>query len=86
MESPLVDRVAKDALTRRYLALNPVALKRGIARCQDRLLELARSKPNDRRKEVNHHEHPWKKTLSPRQARLEADISGEATSEPIRTS
>jgi hypothetical protein len=86
LESPLVDRVAKDALTRCYLELNPVALKLDIARCQDRLLELARTKPNDRRKEVNHHDHPWKRTFSPRRARLEADISGEATGGPIRTS
>ena len=86
LESPLVDQLAKDALTRCYLELNPVSLKLDIARCQDRLLELARTKPDDRRKEVDHHDHPWKRALSPRQARLEADISREATREPIRTS
>jgi len=86
LESPLVDQGVKDTLTRAYLELNPVSLKLDITRCQDRLLEIARTKPTDARKEVNHHDHPWKRTYSPRQARLEADISGEATKEPIRTS
>ena len=86
LESTLVDQAGKDALTRRYLELNPVSLKLDITRCQDRLLEIARTKPGQTRKEVNHHDHPWKRANSPRQARLEADISGEATSKPIRTS
>ena len=86
LESPLVDQGVKDTLTRAYLELNPVSLKLDITRCQDRLLEIARTKPTDAQKEVNHHDHPWKRTYSPRQARLEADISGEATKEPIRTS
>jgi len=86
VDSPLVAEEAKDALTRCYLELNPVALKLDIARSQDRLLELARTKPTDRRKEVNHRDHPFKKTFSHRQARLDADISREATREPIRTS
>jgi hypothetical protein len=86
LESPLIDQLAKDALTRCYLELNPVSLKLDIARCQDRLLEPARTKPDDRRKEVDHHDHPWKRAYSPRQARLEADISREATRQPIRTS
>ena len=86
LDSPLVQTEAKDVLTRRYLELNPVALKLAITRCQDRLLVLARTKPLDARKEVDHRDHPWKRAFSARQAALEADISGEATREPIRTS
>lgn len=86
LESPLVADEAKDVLTRRYLELNPVALKLEIGRCQDRLLELASMKVPESRREVDHSNHPWKRTFSPRLARLEPDISGEATSEPIRTS
>jgi hypothetical protein len=86
VDSPLVAAEAKDALTRCYLELNPVVLKLDIARCQDRLLELARTKPTDLRKEVNRRDHPFRRTFSIRQARLNADISREATREPIRTS
>jgi len=86
MDSPLVADEAKDALTRHYLELNPVALKLDIARCQDQLLELARTKPTNPRKEVNRRDHPFKRSFSLRQARLDADISGEATRQPIRTS
>jgi hypothetical protein len=86
LESPLVEDEAKDVLTRRYLDLNPVALKLDIARCQDRLLELALTKPTERRKQVDHRNHPWRKPFSFREVALQADISGEATREPIRTS
>jgi len=86
MDSPLVADEAKDALTQHYLELNPVALKLDIARCQDQLLELARTKPTNPRKEVNRRDHPFKRSFSLRQARLDADISGEATRQPIRTS
>ena len=86
VDSPLVAQKAKDALTRQYFELNPVALKLDIARCQDRLLELARTKPINPRKEVNRRDHPFKSNFSFRQARLDADISREATREPIRTS
>jgi hypothetical protein len=86
VDSPLVAENAKDALTQRYLELNPVALKLDIARCQDRLLELARTKPTNPRKKVNRRDHPFKRTYSLRQAQLDADILGEATREPIRTS
>ncbi|MEW6059922.1 MAG: hypothetical protein AB1551_07285, partial [Actinomycetota bacterium] len=37
--------------------LNPAELKRRIAACQDRLLQINRAKP-DRRKEVNRPGHP----------------------------
>lgn len=43
---------AKKALTQQYLTLNPVQLKRDIAGCQDKLLELARRKQKPNRKEV----------------------------------
>lgn len=86
LESPLIHQDAKAALTHRFLELNPATLKRKIACCQDRLLDIARTKSTDQRKEVIRHDHPWRTTISPRQARLDADISGEATREPIRTS
>ena len=87
LESPLVEDQDKEALTRSYLELNPVTLKLEIALCQDRLLDLARTKTPDMREGVNSPpDHPWRRTFSARQARLDAGISGEATGEPIRTS
>jgi len=64
LESPLVDDDAKAELTRSYLELNPVSLKLEITRCQDRLLEIARTKTLDPKKEVNRHDHPWRRTFS----------------------
>jgi len=44
-----------------YRSLNPVGLKRDIARCQDRLLDLSRLKEERRRKEVRTSpDHPWR--------------------------
>ena len=55
---------AKAALTATYLGLNPVELKRHIGRCQDRLLNIARTKP-ERRKEVGYPPgHPFKRSYS----------------------
>lgn len=63
LEHPEVPVETKDALTRAYLELNPAALKREIGRCQDRLLELARTKPD--RKEVRPSpDHPFRRTFS----------------------
>lgn len=63
LEHPAITEEAKDALTRTYLTLNPAQLKRDIARCQDRLLELARTKPD--RKEVHPPpDHPFRRTFS----------------------
>jgi hypothetical protein len=65
ISSPHITSTDKHRLTDRYLQLNPVVLKRNIGRCQDRLLELARTKDRDRRREVsNPPDHPWKATLS----------------------
>lgn len=67
LDSPHVSEGAKYALTKTYLELNPAALKREIGRCQDRLLELAKSKP-EKRKEVGlPPDHPFRETFSRRQ-------------------
>lgn len=51
---------AKEALRQIYLQLNPVQLKRQITACQDRLLDVSRSK-SDRRKEVKPPpDHPFR--------------------------
>jgi hypothetical protein len=52
LASPHVQEVAKEALTATYVTLNPVELKRQIAGCQDRLIDIAHTKP-ERRKEVS---------------------------------
>ncbi len=57
LASPHVSEQAKAALTRTYLGLNPAELKRRIAACQTRLLEINRTKP-DRRKGVKRPGHP----------------------------
>ena len=63
---PEIPQPAKEALTRTYLELNPAELKRQIGRCQDRLLELAATKPA--RKEVHPSpDHPFRSTFSWRQ-------------------
>jgi hypothetical protein len=43
---------AKRALTEQYLELNPAELKREIARCQDKLVKIARKKTSTKMKEV----------------------------------
>jgi hypothetical protein len=43
---------AKKALTQQYLELNPAELKREIARCQDKLVKIARKKTSTKMKEV----------------------------------
>ncbi len=45
LESRHVAEAAKQDLGETYLSLNPAQLKRDLAACQDRLLELTRSKP-----------------------------------------
>lgn len=67
LESPYVAKEAKAELTRIYLELNPAELKRRIGRCQDRLLELVKNKP-DRGGEVTPPpDHPFRETFSWRQ-------------------
>jgi hypothetical protein len=65
---PEVTEQAKVALTETYLALNPVELKRAIGRCQDRLIDIARSKPELRREVGRSPDHPFRRTMSWRQA------------------
>jgi hypothetical protein len=65
--SPDVAEAAKDELTRTYMGLNPAELKRQITACQDRLLEISRSKP-ERRKEVKPpSDHPFRATYGRRE-------------------
>ena len=52
LDSPHVEGAAKEELRRTYLALNPAQLKRDLAACQERLLELGLPKPTIGR-EVN---------------------------------
>jgi hypothetical protein len=62
--SPQVSRQAKRTLTRTYRELNPAELKRQIGSCQDRLIELAASKP-ELGKEVGYPSgHPFKRDFS----------------------
>jgi hypothetical protein len=57
LESPHVSGDTKACLTRIYLQLNPAELKRRMADCQSRLLQINRTKP-DRSKEVRRPGHP----------------------------
>ncbi len=67
LDSPHIAEGAKQKLTASYLGLNPAELKRAIGRSQDRLLELARAKP-ERGKEVRRPpDHPFRETFSWRQ-------------------
>jgi hypothetical protein len=56
----------KRALTETYLGLNPAELERRIASCQDRLLQLSRTKP-DRREVIPAPDHPFRETFSYRE-------------------
>ena len=80
LETEGLPRPAKDELEATYLTLNPAELRRRIGRCQDRLVELVKTK-QERRKEVRRppsppRPAPWKD----RRARERyADIFREAT-------
>jgi hypothetical protein len=86
LESSLVADRDKQVLTHTYLELNPVTLRKEIGACQDRLLELARTKPLKPRKEMDHRTHPWEGTFLPEQVVRNADILREATGSTTRTS
>jgi len=62
-----VSSEAKEALTDTYLGLNPAELKRAIGRCQDRLIEMAKTKPQNRKEVGVPPDHPFRKTVSWRQ-------------------
>ncbi len=68
MESPEIPQEAKDALRKTYRSLNPVQLKRAIGRCQDRLIAIAKSKDQTRKEVSRPPDHPYRKTMSFRQA------------------
>jgi len=51
LDSKISARAKRD-LTRQYISLNPVQLKRDITKCQDKLLRLAKRKEMQPRKEV----------------------------------
>jgi len=53
LASEHVSEAAKTELTRTYLSLNPVQLRRAISRCQRRLVDLGRSKP-ERTNQLRH--------------------------------
>jgi hypothetical protein len=67
LASPDVAEQAKRELTATYLELNPAELKRQIGRCQDRLLELAKTKPERGREVTPPPDHPFRETFSRRQ-------------------
>ena len=80
LESSEVPEDSKAEITQIYLGINPAELRRQIGRCQDRLLELVKTK-EQRRKEVwtpprTTGSHRLKGALNPK--RLE-DIFSEAT-------
>jgi len=58
----------KEALTQTYLLLNPAELKRAIGGCQDRLIAMAKSKTETRKEVSRPPDHPFRGTLSWRQA------------------
>jgi hypothetical protein len=62
-----VNDEAKRELTRTYLELNPVELQRAIGRCQDRLLEIGRTKPAGRKEVHAPPDHPFRDTFSIRE-------------------
>lgn len=64
LAAPEMPTKVKSELTSVFLELNPAELKRRLSACQDRLLELNRTK-TERRKEVsNPPDHPFKETFS----------------------
>ncbi len=76
VESPHVTEAAKAALRRTYLHLNPAQLKRDLARCQARLLQLSVNKPANG-KEVKPPPGPRLGGIS--KAEVFEDIFGDAT-------
>ncbi len=60
LESAEVSPAVKVRLTRQYRRLNPVELKRAIARCQDELLRLGRLKQARKEVKAPPANHPWR--------------------------
>ena len=84
MDSPHVDTSAKAKLTKTYRKQNPAELKRQIARCQDRLLTINRTKPDPGREVGTPLDHPFRMTVSWRQRSRTFPMSQPV--EPSRTS
>jgi len=68
LDLPEIPQETKDALSETYRSLNPAELKRAIGRCQDRLIAMAQSKPETRKEVSRPPEHPYRRTMSWRQA------------------
>jgi hypothetical protein len=68
LESPDIADQAKEALRETYLGLNPAQLKRDIVRCQYQLIHITRGKPESRKEVRSSPDHPFRKTVSWRQA------------------
>jgi hypothetical protein len=68
LESSVVADQAKEVLRAAYLGLNPARLKRDLVRCQDRLIEIAQTKAERREEVKSPPDHPFRKTVSWRQA------------------
>ena len=68
MDLPEIPARAKDALTETYASLNPLALKRSIGACQDRLIAMAQTKDRTRKEVGRPPDHPRRRTMSFRQA------------------
>jgi hypothetical protein len=67
LASPDISAEAKEALAETYRALNPAELKRRIGRCQDRLVGMAKTKPETRKGVTLPPDHPFRRTVSWRQ-------------------
>ncbi|HET6770586.1 MAG TPA: transposase family protein [Actinomycetota bacterium] len=65
--SPDISQETKAQLTDLYEHLNPAELKRRIVACQNRLLEVARAKPESGKEVLNPRAHPFRRTFSPRE-------------------
>jgi hypothetical protein len=71
LDAPQIPAAIKDRLRAQYVSLNPVELKRRLARCQDELLAASKRKSLETRKEVRTSPtHPWKTTLWPEKTPL----------------
>ncbi len=62
LECPDVKAAVKRSLRRQYVELNPAQLKRQIARCQDELVRLVKTKkaPTQRKEVAPSPSHPWR--------------------------
>lgn len=64
MASPHIASEAKENLRDTYLSLNPAQLKRDLARCQDRLIEIGKTKRPSGKEVSAPPDHPWQGSFS----------------------